>query len=353
MAWQDKCSSWRSRLAASRQDDILNDAEFGVYGVNVRANRAILAFASPVMKALFYGPLSANNKNIIRINDEMGTVRGFTAMIDFIYDEDNYSIKDLLDGKEEMSTSEELAHVMELLYFADKYQIKSLISFCRNLLIHTIKINRGNMFSMYDVICKYNVLEVDYRIVTAQIKAFETSVVDINIFHATSMFNTDVGYWKPNIYRLKFKVNQDALLLFDQDKQYLHRKDNIVFHDSCETIGEGHHESHYKSISWEPENGCVEMAKGTQINNTRFYAKENMENTIQFEVCQGEIDAFATYGFSDFSSAEVAHNGTFKTDSLEIEIIEVNGKSFKEAIISDEQFPMSLFSFQPLVGVVR
>ena len=81
-------------------------------------------------------------------------------------------------------------------------------------------------------------------------------------------------------------------------------------------------------------NGANELIR--QINNTRFYAKENMENTVQFEVCQGEIDYFGTYGFSDFSNAEVVHNGTFKTDSLEIEIIEVNGKSFKEAIIMYE-----------------
>jgi len=357
MAWQDKCTSWRSRLAASRHDDVLNDAEFcvGVDGVPVSANRAILAFASPVMKALFYGPLSANNKSIISINDEMGTVRAFKAMIDFIYDEDNYSIQDLLDGKEEITTSEELAQVMELLYFADKYQIKSLISFCRNLLIHKIKLNRGNMFNMYNVICKYKVLEVDYRIVTAQIKAFEGTVVDIHIFNhfGRDMFATDYGYWKPNIYRLKFKVNQDALLTFDQDKQYLLKKE-IVFHDDCET--QEHHEPHYKSISWEPQNGGREIANGKQINTTKFYAKANIENTLQLEVCQGTEDAsipFSVYGFSDLSYAEVAHNGKFKTDNLEIEIIEVNGKVFKEAVISDERMPMSVLSFQPLVGVIQ
>jgi len=349
MAWQDNCFSWRSRLAGSRQDDVLNDAEFGVYGVSVRANRAILAFASPVMRALFYGPLSANNKNIITIKDEMGTVQGFMAMIDFIYDEDKYSIKDLLDGREEIGTIEDLARVMELLYFADKYQIRSLISFCRNLLIHKIKLNRGNMFSMYNVICKYNVLEVDYRIVTAQIKAVESAVVDIAIFSGfvRNSYATDIGQ---NIYRLKFKVNQDALLLFDQDKQYLHRKEDIVFHDSCETQDEEHHVSHYKSISWEPESGCTEIAKGTQINTTKFYAKANIENTLQFEVCHGEYNPpFGTYGFSNFS---YAHNGKFKTDNLEIEIIEVNGTVFKEAVMSDEpihmRMPMSVLSFQPL-----
>jgi len=358
MAWQDKCSSWRSRLAASRHDDVLNDAEFsvGVYGVSVRANRAILAFASPVMKALFYGPLSANHKNIIPINDEMGTVRGFMAMIDFIYDEDKYSIKDLLEGKEEIGTSEDLAQVMELLYFADKYQIKSLISFCRNLLIQKIKLNRGNMFSMYNVICKYNVLEVDYRIVTAQIKVFESAVVDIRIYAPASVLGTEKA-WKPNIYQLKFKVNQDALLLFDQDKQNLHGKDEIVFHEACETQ-EYHkfdgtdwvHQSHYKSISWEPENGCREIAKGTQINKTKFYAKANMENTLELEVCQGTVDACPTFGFHNFSAA---HNGKFKVDNLEMEIIQMNGKVFKEAVISDERMPMSVLCFQPLVGVVQ
>jgi len=351
MAWQDKCSSWRSRLAASRQDDVLNDAEFavGVYGIPVRANRAILAMASPVMKALLYGPLSANNKTIIPIND--GTARGFMAMIDFIYDEDKYSIKDLLDGKEEMTTSEDLAQVMELLYFADKYQIKSLISFCRNLLIHKIKLNRGNMFSMYNVICKYNVLQVDYRIVTAQIKVFESAVVDIAIHHKrVNELGGDAD--RAHIYQLKFKVNQDALLLFDQDKQNLHGKEEIVFHDACKAknMEHGEHESHYKSISFEPKNGCREMAKGTEINKTKFYAEANIENTLEIEVCQGTVDACPTFGFHKFSAA---HNGKFKTDNLEMEIIQMNGKVFKEAVISDERMPMSVLCFQPLFGVVQ
>jgi len=362
MAWQDKCSSWRSRILASRHDEELNDVEFavGVIGRVVRANRAILAMASPVMKAQFYGPLSDENKNIIPITDEMGTSRGFLAMIDFIYNQDKYSIKDLLHGKEEITIGEDLKQVMELLFFGDKYQVKSLISFCRNLLIHKIKLDRGNMFSMYNVISNYTVLDVDYQIVTSQIKVFESRIIDIRIFSNVRMMESDrlmlmpflsrdSGSWKPNIYQIKFKVNQNALLVFDEDKQ------NVEFHEACQEYHDKkeHHDWHFKSISWEPDNGCREIAKGTKIKTTKFYVKANIENTLQLEVCKGDTDDFGTFGFAEFTYKDTANlNGKFITDNFEIEVIEMNGNGFMEAMISNEQMPMSVLSFQPLMRVV-
>jgi len=369
MAWQDKCSSWRSRLSASRQDDAFSDIEFAVISPKsdlilgnsnqlanhamVKANRTILAMASPVMKALFYGPLAVNNGNYIPVIDEMGSVRGFKAMIDFIYDEDKYSIADLLDGKEEITESDQLGRVMELLFYGDKYQIKSLVSFCRNLLLHKIKLNRGNMFTMYNVICKYKLLAVDYQIVTAKIKAIEDAIVEIVILDQDKWpWGAENGHtegcWKPNVYQITFKVNQDALLLFDVDKQ------RTEFHEACKPHkfheNEFLDESHYRSISWEPMNGCREIAEGKQVHTTKFFAEANIENTLQVEMCDG----FGSFGFAEHIATEskAAHGRKFKTDDLEIEIIQVNGKPFEEAIAADERMPIRVLSFQPLGRVI-
>lgn len=351
MAWQDKCSSWRSRLTASRNDDAFSDIEFAVISKSggafsvVQANRTILALASPVMKALFYGPLSAKTEIRIPIQDEMGSVRGFKAMIDFMYDEDNYSIADLLNGKEEITESDQLEKVMELLFYGDKYQVKSLICFCRNLLLHKIKLTRGNMFSMYNVICKFTLLTVDYQIVTDKIKAIESETVDISILSDNgATCGPTHGCWKPNVYKITFKVNQDALLLFDIKKQ------GTTFHEACKEHefheGKFSDESHYRIISWEPKNGCREIAEGKHVHTTKFYAEANVENTLQLEMCKG----FASYGFDEdmISEYNSMSTGTFKTDDLEIKIIEVNGKAFEEAVQTDQRMPLRVLSFQPM-----
>jgi len=349
MAWQDKCSSWRSRLSASRQDDAFSDIEFAVISPKsdltlamVKANRTILAMASPVMEAQFYGPLSVNNGNYIPVKDEMGSVRGFKAMIDFIYN-DKYSIADLLTGKEVITESDQLERVMELLFYGDKYQIKSLVSFCRNLLLHKIKLNRGNMFTMYNVICKYKLLAVDYQIVIAKIKAFEDAIVEIVIFESWGNMGSlavqqTAGAEK--IYQMTFKINKDALLVFNVDKQGTENHENMF-------IG-----SIYRSISWEPKNGCCEIAEGKEVLSTKFYAEANIENTLQVEMCDGLT--FGSFGCGQYMATEskATHSGKFKKDDLEIEIIKVNGKPFDEAIAANECLPISVLSFQPLGSVI-
>ena len=69
MDWQDKCFSRGDRIAASRQEDAFNDVEFEVKGVIMKANRQILAMASPVLFANFYGPLAVTDGKPVLIND--------------------------------------------------------------------------------------------------------------------------------------------------------------------------------------------------------------------------------------------------------------------------------------------
>jgi len=329
----DKCFSWKDRIRASRYASALNDVEFVVDGESFRTNKTIMAMASPVMFAQFFGPL-AEKKSIIT---ETGSARGFGAMLDFIHEED-YSIADLLDGQEEITASDELARVMEVVHFGDKYQIQSLICFCRNILSNKIKLTSENFFDMYNVIIKHRLPDFAFRIVFAQIKAFEIRIVDIEIFnrkkHTCSTREKLVE--PPNVYQIKFKINQDALFSFDADKQ------DLDFHEACEPFHEYHESPQpYERISWKPKNALMERATGKQINTQKFYAESNVEITLEFKLCKGY------YAFHCKEFPEV-HNGKFKTDDVVVEVIEVNGKPFKEAITSAERLPLTLLSFQPL-----
>jgi len=341
MDWQDKCFSWRDLLSASQQEDAFNDVEFVVKGVVLKANSWILAMASPVMFANFFGPLAVKDGNPVYINDEMGTARGFRAMINFIYNEDKYSITDLLEGKEEITESDELEKLMELLTFGDKYQIKSLVIFCRNVLIQKIKFSRENVSQMYEVICKYNLLNVEYQMLITQMKAYQSSVVDV------PMFRTSV---EPSVnertnFQLKFKVNQEALFHFDAKN---HHNMNYDHQD------EVHGVSHYQSISWEPKNGRREIEGGDTIGDNgiitcKFYAQANTEITLGLLMsCSAGTYSLKDYILTDGFTLTKSFTGKFSAEDLEIEIIEVNNKPFMEAITSHECLPLAKLSFQRL-----
>jgi len=329
MDWQDNCFSRGDRIAASRQEDAFNDVEFEVKGVKLKANSWILAMASPVLFANFYGPLAVKDRNPVVIND--GTARGFRAMIDFIYAEENYSITDLLEGKEGITESEELEKLMELLIFGDKYQIKSLITFCRNILIQKIKFSRQNVAQMHDVICKYDLLTVEYQMFITRMKA--CAIVDVAIFPS---------FFVPGRYRygnelpkstIKFKVNQDALFHFDATKQGINYVDMLQ-------------ESFYYGISWEPKDGQKEIVDDRDFQENiiiaKFHAKANTEITLEFKMAHG-ADIFCL----DNSCSGMPF-GKFSTEDLEVEIIEVNKKPFREAVASGECLPFAKFSFQRL-----
>jgi len=333
MDWQDKCLSLRDRFAASQQEDAFNNVEFVIKGVLLKANSWILAMASPVMFAHFFGPLAVKDGNPIYINDEMGTARGFRAMIDFIHNEDKYSITDLLEGKEKITKSEELEKLMELLAFGDKYQIKLLIIFCRNVLIKKIKFSRENVSQMHEVICKYNLLTVEYQMFIAQIKAYQFAIIDVPIIDKF----IDPSVNLRTDYQIKFKVNQDALFHFDA-KNHAYMNYDQQF--------EAHECSRYGSISWEPKNGRREIEGGEYSDGVitcKFYAEANTEITLGFIMCERA----GTYSLYD-SILTDSFTGKFSTEDLEIEIIEVNYKPFREAITSHECLPLAKLSFQRL-----
>jgi len=333
MDWQDKCLSLRDRFAASQQEDAFNNVEFVIKGVLLKANSWILAMASPVMFAHFFGPLAVKDGNPVYINDEMETARGFRAMINFTYNEETYSIADLLEGKEGITESEELERLMELLIFGDKYQIKSLIVFCRNALIKNIEFSRENVSEMYEVMCKYNLLTVEYEMFIAQMKAYQCMIIDVAIFAPW----VDPSVNPRTNYQMKFKVNQDALFHFDTKNQHNMNYDHQLEMHGC---------SHYLSIYWEPKNGRRETEGGEYSDGViacKFYAEANTEITLGFLMS----DMAGTYSFEDFNLHD-SFTGKFNTEDLEIEIIEVNNKPFREAITSHERLPLAKLSFQRL-----
>merc|ERR1719203_949735 len=115
------------------------------------------------------------------------TARGLRAMIDFIYDEDNYSINDLLEGRQEIEGKEDLEKVMEVLLVGDKYQVLSLIAFCRNILLGHVKFTRNNVSGMVEVINRFDFLTAEIQILKAQLGEYQNQIVDIIIFDSTKM----------------------------------------------------------------------------------------------------------------------------------------------------------------------
>jgi len=328
MDWQDLCFSWKERITAARQEDVFNDVEFVVKGVKYKAISWILAMASPVMFAHFYGPLADKERNPVYINDEMGSARGFEAMLSFIHEE-GYSIRNLLEGKQKITGSEELEKLMELLVFGDKYQIKSLITFCRNVLLQKIKFTRENVSEMNDVMCKYISLTTEYQMFDTQMKAYQSAILDVIIFN---------GFWhtprrqtaNPKNYQIKFKINQDALFHFDAKKQGINYEQEQDL-------------SWYVGIYWKPKNGPKEIVEDFNLNPivTTFYAQANTEITLEFKM----DDEGNTYSFHDNDSFT---DSPFTTDDLEVEILEINNKPFREAILNKESLPISKLSFRHL-----
>jgi len=329
MDWQDSCFSWKERIAASRQEDAFNDVEFIVKGVKYKANSWILAMASPVMFAHFYGPLADKERNPVYINDEMGSATGFEAMLSFIHEE-GYSITDLLDGKQQITKGEELEKLMELLVFGDRYQIKSLITFCRNILLQKIKFTRQNVSEMNDVMCKYNSHTLEYQMFDTQMKAYQGAILDVNI-----------GYWhtprqqtaNPKNYQIKFKINQDALFHFDA------RKQGINYEQEQDL-------SWYVGIYWKPENGPKEIVEDFNLNPivTTFYAQANTEITLEFKM----DDISGAAKTCSFDDPDLFNDSPLKTEDLEVEILEMNNKPFREAISSKEGLPITKLSFRRL-----
>merc|ERR1712080_100133 len=202
-------------------------------------------------------------------------------------------------------------------------------------------LTRGNMMSMANVIRNYVFLDVPYQIVTAQIKAIENAIVDVLLFNDVNDGGTNrTGDSKD--YEIKFKVNENALLVFDIDKQM------TDFHEACSN--HENHVSQYGSITWEPENGRKEIMEGGRINGAKFFAQSNVKITLGMNMM---CDGFGTHELDASWPRNVfPRDGKFKAEDLEVEVLEVNGKAYEEALEEREYIPLAVLSFQPLVKVI-
>jgi len=457
MSWHDECNSWISRIAASRNDDELNDVEFEIDEYTEKANRTILSLASPIMRTAFYGSLA--EKPGVPIVVEDGTPRGFMYMLDFVYNEDRYSIKDLLDGREEISECDDLKKLMELAYFGDKYQINSLLSFCRNILIYKIKLTNENVVNLYSVNDEFKtVLNTEYRIVDSSIKVFidanfaaifkDAKVTEENcvsedlmveLLQRRTIANVTEGYvmqvaldyvrfhkelhegttWKEVAQRLvpkvidfsklslqeldltgtynilpkevllkvltetteanknalvgsakrnaaagardininllktprkslpqqvktqmKFKVNLPCLFQFNLGDQHTHLYSEELSAYKRKVTWNNTMTWPYRKISWKPAGGIEEVIAGTNIGTSKLLAKPNVDIDIEFEMSE----------LSNQFCLSDAKDGKFmdKDERIEIEILEVNGKPFQEAIAFELGVHFCSLRFWPL-----
>jgi len=334
MDWQDSCFSWSERIAASRQEDAFNDVEFIVKGVKYKANSWILAMASPVMFAHFYGPLADKDRKPVYINDEMGSARGFEALLSFIHEED-YSITNLLDRKQKITEGEELEKLMELLVFGDKYQIKSLITFCRNVLIQKIQFSRENVSEMKDVMCKYTVLTTEYQMFNTQMKAYQCAILDVVIFERWS-YAPRRQTANPKNYQIKFKVNHNVLFHFDATKQGIN-------------YDQDHEVSRYIGIYWKPKNGPEEIVEdfNEEAIITNFHAEANTEITLKFKMTDG-AEIFSFDDEDSYSGNPYIPRTIDPIEDFEVDILEMNNKPFREAITNNEGIPISKLCFRLL-----
>merc|ERR1719508_442875 len=175
--------------------------------------------------ACFYGSFASVNIGDKITETEPATARGLRSMIDFIYDEDNYSIADLLEGRQEISEKEDLEKVMELLLVGDKYQILNLVSFCRNILLSSVKFTSHNWSDMSEVMGKFEFLTTEIQILKAKLREFQNRIVDIVIFDSEK--HCPSAYFPKRCveFQIKFKVNKNSLFVFDVQKQNVFRHD--------------------------------------------------------------------------------------------------------------------------------
>lgn len=324
MSWQEVCFTASSRISASRRDDGLNDVEFLFDDITVKANRTILAMASPVMNTQLFGPLSPQFGVPIPVKD--GTPRGFRAMLDFIYNEENYAMGDLLDDKEEIAESDDLRKVLELLQFGDKYMIKSLVHFCRNLLLRKIKLNDDNIFAMFSVISEYEEYTTEFRIVQSQIKQYE-EFVEIVISKEL------IKIKRPQQSQFKFKVNQSSMFQCDLQKQ-LNQNNKNKNQLGCPI----------KKIVWKPQNCPPEIVdivqEGEEMKMVNFYAEANAEISVTVQLC-------SQCGLEWIHMPSLT-NVNFKAKGIEVDIIEVNGKLCEDTLVVGESIFFDTFFFRPL-----
>lgn len=121
---QNKPSNLGTRLKLLYTHDKFTDCSFMIENSMINSHKLILASASPVFEAMFYGPLA--EKSCIEITDISYDI--FESMIKFIY-------SDEIDDN--LSTN--IEYLIELHYCAEKYLINDLLVTTLNRFKHMLK----------------------------------------------------------------------------------------------------------------------------------------------------------------------------------------------------------------------
>eukprot|EP00112_Aurelia_sp_Birch-Aquarium-sp1_P004182 Seg1474.1 transcript_id=Seg1474.1/GoldUCD/mRNA.D3Y31 product="BTB/POZ domain-containing protein 6" protein_id=Seg1474.1/GoldUCD/D3Y31 len=119
--WQALKSSWKGRMSHLYYSDVMSDITFKVKGERFKAHKFVMASASSVFYAMFYGPV-AERRSEIEIVD-CGASDYFREFLKFVY-------------TEELSLTWE--NLFAIAYLAKKYYIPSLINECCKFLLESL-----------------------------------------------------------------------------------------------------------------------------------------------------------------------------------------------------------------------
>jgi len=140
--------------------------------------------------------------------------------------------------------------------------------------------------------------------------------------------------------QIKFKVNQPCLFQFNVQDQH-----NQIYADELYMYKRDYSWSNenpwpYRQISWKPAGGIKEVFFGIDIITSKVLAKPNLEIDIDFEMAE----------LSNQFCLDDSNDGKFmdKDERIEIQILEVNGKPFQEAIAFNLGLNLCSLRFWPL-----
>jgi len=140
--------------------------------------------------------------------------------------------------------------------------------------------------------------------------------------------------------QMNFNFNQPCLFQFNLGDQHTSLYSEELYEYKRKVTWNNTMTWPYKKISWKPIGGIKEVIEGGNIGTFKLLAKPNVDIDIEFEMSE----------LSNQFSLSDAKYGKFvdKDGLIEIEILEVNGKPFQEAIAFDLGVHFCSLRFWPL-----
>ena len=150
-----------SNLSRTREQDKLTDVKFiiGQDEKEFNANRLILAAASDVFKAMFYGNMKESEPNSTVTIPDVSS-HAFGAMLDFVYFNDPKLNAD---------------NIVSVSRVADKYQITPLIQYCQRCL--PLYLTKSNFCALLNDFC---VMELNGCVEVCRQQYFERKAIQIS-----------------------------------------------------------------------------------------------------------------------------------------------------------------------------